>query len=48
MMSKKHTKKVLIAGHDSLGTTEDNFKVLKREFNELLNNYFGIDVVLGE
>ncbi len=47
-ISKNHPEMLLIARHDSLVTTEDNFKVLKSEFNELLNNYFGIEVVLGE
>ncbi len=47
-ISKNHPEMLLIARHDSLVTTEDKFELMKKEFNELLNDYFSIDVVLGE
>ncbi len=46
-ISKNHPEMLLFARHDSLVTTEDKFELMKKEFNELLNNYFGIEVVLG-
>lgn len=47
-ISKKYPEMLLIARHDSLVTTEDKFELIKKELNELLNDYFGIEVVLGE
>src|SRR5690606_29269024 len=46
-IAKKHPKMLLVARHDSLSTTEDNFDLLKSEFQVLLNGYFEIDVGLG-
>ncbi|WP_367755817.1 hypothetical protein AB3G33_02920 [Flavobacterium sp. WC2421] len=47
-ISKKHPETLLISRHDSLVTTEDKFEVMRNALNALLNNYFGIDVELGE
>ncbi|AXT19789.1 hypothetical protein D7030_01360 [Flavobacteriaceae bacterium AU392] len=47
-ISKKHPKMLLISRHDSLITTEDNFEIMNKEFEILLNDYFKIKVKLGE
>lgn len=47
-IAKKHPDMLLIARHDSLSTTEDNFDKLKSEFQYLINNYFNVEVDLDD
>lgn len=47
-IAKEHPEMLIIARHDSLSTTEDFFDTLKIEFQNHINNYFGLEVDLGE
>lgn len=47
-IAKRHPEMLQISRHDSLVTTEDKFEVMRSALNALLNNYFGIEVELGE
>jgi len=47
-IANKHPKMLLISRHDSLSTTVDCFDILHSQFQKLLTDYFGVEVIVGK
>ena len=47
-VAEKYPEMLLISRHDSLSTTVDCFDILHSQFQKLLTDYFGVEVIVGK